>query len=495
MSVRRGVPRQKEETDLTVESNHGRADGGGRQPSRPGTPPAEPATGRSPWNPWAGVQRVRLTPPEGVDANIEIPGSKSLTNRALVLAALAEGRSEIRGVLQSDDSFWCVEALRGLGIELEQAGNSAVVTGCGGAWPATSGTVFTGSSGTLSRFLPPALAATTGHWTFRASEQMSRRPVGPLLAALRQWGVAITEHGQAGCYPFDLVSHGLSGGPVDIPGDVSSQYLSGLLMAAPYAERPSEIRVRRGLVQPAYIELTLRLMAEFGVEVQRLHPVDPPDVSREPLVARFAVEPQRYRGQSVQLEADASTAAYFFALAAVARGRVRVTNLDAGTLQPDIGLLDILERMGARVKRGSGWTEVVGTGPVRGGFTVSLHALSDQALTVGALAALADSPITVTDVAHIRKHESDRIAALTECLSRLGLRVEERADGFTVYPGPILPQGPLPTFQDHRVAMSLSLIGAAVPGIVLSDPGCVAKTCPDFFERFAQAGVGVDPLA
>lgn len=441
------------------------------------------------WAPLAGVTRVRLTPPVQTNVQVEIPGSKSLTNRALILAALAEGKSTLHGLLKSDDSYWCLEALRALGVEIdvtsgaaEIGGDStAVVVGCNGQWPVRSGAVFTGSSGTLSRFLPPALAATEGSWTLRATPQMARRPVLPLLEALTQWGAQVSYLEKPGYYPFAMKANGLSGGVADVPGNVSSQYLSGLLMAAPYARSTSEIRVEGGLVQPAYIRLTLNLMEQFGVTVESVNGFV------------YRVSPQRYRGVDVRLEADASTAAYFFALAAVSKGRVRVVNLGADTIQPDIGLLDILEQMGAVVHKGPGWTEVVGPSVLRGGFTVSLHALSDQALTVGVLAALSDGPITVTDVGHIRAHESNRIAALRDCLNRVGIVVDERDDGFTVYPGPIHAAA-LPTHDDHRVAMSMALLGAAVPGIELCNPGCVAKTCPDFFDRFAAAGVGVERL-
>ncbi|KPV45735.1 hypothetical protein AN477_01000 [Alicyclobacillus ferrooxydans] len=492
-------------------------------------------------DPFLKAKAVRLHPSAyPLQGDVEISGSKSLTNRALILAALSDptvlastdttpfenanpdvadrsvadssvadssvadssvadrsvadrsvadrsvadsGRvSVVHGVLHCDDSHWCIGALESLGIQIGVNGTTVTVGGCGGRWANQEAAVFTGSSGTLSRFLPPALAAGTGTYTLRASEQMSKRPVGPLVDALRALGTDIQYLGSDGYYPFVLNARGFHGSEVQVPGNVSSQYLSGLLMAAPLAQSPLTIRIENDLVQPAYIDLTLSLMREFGVEVDR--------VADERGIG-FRVSPQRYRPETVTLEADASTAGYFFALAALTRGRIRVVNLDARTTQPDIALLDVLERMGARVVRGAGWTEVHGPQQLRGGFSVSLHEFSDQALTVGALAVFADGPVTVTDVGHIRKHESDRIAALHACLERLGVQMTEMEDGFTVTPGLVSPAR-LATFDDHRVAMSMALIGAVIPGIELEDPGCVSKTCPDFFSRIQNIGVGVE---
>ncbi len=439
----------------------------------------------------ATSEAVRLHPAIGsIDTNVEISGSKSLTNRALILAALAEASSvsEVRGILHCDDSHWCISALRTLGTHIDIEGTTVKVHGCGGSWPVTNAEVYTGSSGTLSRFLPPALATGEGKFTLQASEQMSRRPVGPLLDALSTLGARVEFLQEPGYYPFVLHAQGLEGLEVEVPGNVSSQYLSGLLMAVPLAKGPVTVKLQGSLVQPAYIDLTIRLMHDFGVSVESVTT----DENTEETSA-FLVTPQAYTARTVTLEADASTAGYFFAAAALTKGRVRVTNLDSRTVQPDIKLLEVLERMGAKVLRGEGWTEIQGPDKLRGGFSVSLHEFSDQALTVGALAVFADAPVTVTDVAHIRKHESDRIAALHECLTRLDIRMDETLDGFTVYPGPVNPAR-LPTFDDHRVAMSMSLIGAVVPGIELLNPGCVSKTCPDFFERWAAIGVGVEML-
>lgn len=477
---------------------------------RAATQSAESAghTGRSPWTPLNGVKSVRISPPSITpQVHMAVPGSKSFTNRALLLAAMAEGPSVVEGVLRSDDSYWCYRALESLGIkiEMEKSGDGeeaiAHVTGCGGVWPKASGEIFTGSSGTLSRFLPAALAVGKGDWELKSTPQMARRPVGPLLDAMMALGAQVDYLGDEGYYPFRLQASGLRGGPVDIPGDVSSQYLSALMMGSPYAEREVLIRVTKGLVQPAYIDLTMQLMAQFGVEVEELDELDEVDPldhaegrSGDTVIRTFAVKPQHYRGGTVRLEADASTAGYFFALAAVTGGRVRVVNLGHQTVQPDIRLVDVLEQMGCTVIRGEGWTEVQGPGQLRGGFTADLRDMSDQALTIGVVSVFADAPVTVTGVGHVRQHESDRIAAIHHCLEKCGIRVDEQEDGFTVYPGTPVPPAAegVPTFDDHRVAMAIALIGAVVPGLTLDDPGCVSKTCPEYFEFLAGTGVGVD---
>lgn len=458
-------------------------------------------TSRSPWTPLGGVRQVRVSPPRATpSADVEIPGSKSLTNRALILAALADGQSVIHGLLKSDDSYWCVEALKSLGIDIQIDGTTATVQGCGGQWPKASGEVFTGSSGTLSRFLPAALAAGQGEWTLRATPQMSRRPVQPLMDALQALGTKTTYLEKEGYYPCRVRANGLVSNSVVVPGNVSSQYLSALLMASPYADGPVEITVQNGLVQPAYIELTLDLMRHFGGIVEAVSPghgdllaTGAYAVEGASADAVYRTHPSAYKGQDVQLEADASTAAYFFAFAALTGGRVRLTNLSADTIQPDIGLLLVLERMGAKVVRGDGWIEVQGDrgAKLKGGFTMSLHEMSDQALTVGILAVFADGPVTVTDVAHIRAHESDRISALVQSLAAVGIQVDEQEDGFTVYPGVVQP-GIVPTFDDHRVAMATALLGTVVPGIIIDDPGCVSKTCPDFFHRLVAAGAEIE---
>ena len=308
---------------------------------------------------------------------------------------------------------------------------------------------------------------------------MCQRPIGPLLTALSTLGAEIAFLGEPDCLPMRITARGLDGGTVDISGSVSSQFLSGLLIASPYARRAVTIRVVDQLVQQSYIDITLDLMRSFGAHV---------DVS--PGYERFRVEPQGYVGTSMQLEPDVSSACYLMALAAGTGGKIRVLHLPANTSQPDIGMVEILEQMGCRILRGDDFVEVQGPEKLRGNFTISMHKLSDQALTVAALAPFADGPVTITDVAHIRMHESDRISAMTASLKKLGIHVDEHPDGMTVHPG--TPGSALvDSYDDHRVAMSLAILGASGQGVTISDPGCVSKTFPTFFDVLRQAGVSV----
>lgn len=439
----------------------------------------QPPAGRSPWAPPRHAAVVLEPPQRPIDAELSVPGSKSFANRALLLAAVSEGVSRLDGFLRSDDTYWCLDALRRLGIPFELAGDRVTVRGSGGRWPVEKAELFAGSAGTVARFLPGLLAASPGgEWILDGSDQLRARPVLPLVEALSALGARV-EAGPGGGLPLRIRGGGLRGGRVSLSGRLSSQFLSGLLLAAPLAAGPVVVDLEDELVQPAYVGITLDLMRRFGARVDH-----------DSGLRRVEVLPGGYRGVSHVLEADASTAGYFLALAAVTGGRVRVTNVGTTSLQPDAHLVDVLEAMGAQVVRGPTFLEVRGHGRLRGGCTVDMKPMSDQALTVGVLAVLADGPVTVTGVAHIRRHESNRIAALGAGLKALGVRMEERADGFIVYPGEPRP-GTIDPHHDHRVAMAFALLGTQVPGLRILDPGCVAKTYPAYFEALERLGVGV----
>lgn len=437
---------------------------------------------RSPWA-WQPPGPIAVVSPSAgpVTGDIFVPGSKSFTNRALIVAALADGPSRLRGVLRSDDSYWGVHVLRALGVSVRVDGTTVGVEGCDGAWPAEEGRLYVGSAGTLARFLPGALAAAPkGAWEIDGSQQLRGRPVAPLVTALKQLGADISFLSGAPGLPV-RVGAGLRGGAVDIPGNVSSQFTSGVLLAAPYAEKPVTVNVVDGLVQPEYVGITIDLMRAFGARVTHdLH------------YTSIHVEPTRYQGREYELEADASTACYFLTLAALTRGRVRVTNVGYESLQPDARFVDVLEQMGCEVERGKGFLEVTGPPRLKGNFTVDMRPMSDQALTLGAAAVFADGPVEVTGVPHIRRHESDRIHVFCTQMRRLGIRVDEREDGFVVHPGQPVPGPELDPHDDHRQAMAFALLGARVPGIRIQDPGCVSKTCPPYFDMLTELGVGVD---
>lgn len=321
------------------------------------------------------------------------------------------------------------------------------------------------------------LAAGRGDWLIEGSAQLARRPVAPLVEALNALGADIAFAGANQGLPLRVKGRGLAGGRVEMSGAQSSQFVSGALIAAPLAAAPVEIAITDHIVQDDYVRITLDVMRQFGVEVE---------VS--PGFDRFRVEPQSYVGVAAPIEADASTATYFLALAAVTGGEIRIDNIGYGTRQPDIRLIDVLERMGCTVERGQTYVALKGPTRLRGGMTVDMKPMSDATLTLAAVAPFADAPIEIVGVEHIRAHESDRIAVMCDALRRLGISVEERRDGMKIAPG--RPgSATLDTHDDHRVAMSLAVLGAAGAGVVLTDPGCVSKTCPVFFELLRDLGV------
>ncbi|TSB45442.1 3-phosphoshikimate 1-carboxyvinyltransferase [Alkalicoccobacillus porphyridii] len=434
---------------------------------------------RSDWSALNDVQTVTISPlNQSIHKDIRIPGSKSFTNRALIIAGLAEGSSKLSGILRSDDSYWCIDTLNKLGIETQVEGDTIHIQGCNGDWPTKEASLYIGAAGTTARFLPGALAAShEGEWTIEASKRMSERPVSLLLDALKTLGAHIDSNDY---YPLTIHAQGLKGGPVTISGKQSSQFISGLLIASPYAENEVTITIPDYIVQHAYVNITIELMKQFGVNVE----------ANEDLT-RMTVERKAFKGRELQLEADASTASYFFALAALTNSRIKVTNLTMDTNQPDIFMVDLYEKMGCKVTKGDTYIEVEGTDQLQGGFDISMKEMSDQTLTLAALAPFASGPITLRDVEHIRHHESDRISAICTELTKLGIKVEEFADGLTVYPGTPKP-ALLDSYDDHRVAMSLALIGLKVPGITINDPGCVSKTCPTFFDLLQDLGVAIE---
>jgi len=448
-----------------------------------------PESARSPWAGMAGLSEVSVGPVAGpVNGRMKVPGSKSMTNRALMLALAAsrggEGDSKLTNFLKSDDSYWAFDVLKRLGIEVETRDECAIIPSVSHF---KSGDVFIGSAGTIARFLPGILAAqTSGEWTVYASGQLMTRPMGWLVDALVTLGADIEYLKEEGHYPLRIKGTGLTGGRVEISGKVSSQFISGLMIAAPLAQNPVEIVVTDPIVQQDYVKLTQTAMSDFGVGVE---------VSLDPAghYETIRIVPQDYQPTAYEVEADASTASYFAALAAVTGGEIVLENLCESTFQPDYQFLSVLRKMGAEVTCVDGATTIKGPkdGKLKGGFEMDFKPMSDTALTLGAIAPFADGPITVRNVAHIRHHECDRIAALCGLMQFLGVKIEEYDDGFTIFPGAPQRGKTLETFDDHRVAMAFSLTGLAADGVTLKDPGCVSKTCPDYFQRLEALGVPV----
>lgn len=435
---------------------------------------------RSAWAGLQGVELARIAPFAGpVSGMVRIPGSKSVTNRALIMAAAATGPSLVSDILQSDDSYWCVDALRHLGVGVEESAAGLRIERQG-PWT-QSGEAFIGSAGTTGRFLTSVLACSvTSPVTLKASEQLSARPMRPLFEALGKLGGNFVYAGAQFSFPVTILPPGHGAGMVEIAGGQSSQFLSGLLMGAPLLGRPVEIRLSDEMVSADYVRITLAMLAEFGIEIDVASSFD-----------RFGVQPQPYRGREYAVEADASTASYFLALAAVTGGEITLKNLKLETLQPDIQFVGLLERMGCKVATSAQGLTLKGPSQLKGGFSIDMQGFSDTALTLAAIAPFADAPIEITNVEHMRHQESDRIAVMAKSLAAVGVPVEERRDGLTITPAK--PNAArLPTHDDHRIAMSLAVLGARGAGIELEDPGCVSKTCPRFFEMFGELGVGVE---
>ncbi len=408
-----------------------------------------------------------------VDATVRVPGSKSITNRALIVASLADETSTIENPLFSDDSYWLMDALVRLGLPVHADREASIVT-IGGKRGIIPGSevgeveVFVGNAGTAARFLPPVLALGEGPYLVDGVPRMRERPVADLVEAMRSLGAEVRYTREEGRLPLGVRGGGIEGGEARVRGTESSQFLSGLLMAAPYAQRPVTLRIEGGLVSRPYIGITIEVMRAFGVDE-----IEEGDGS-------FTVPSGIYRARRYAVEPDASGASYFLAAAALSGGRVRVPGLGVGSSQGDLWFVEVLRRMGCDVEVGADFVEVRGPRRLQG-IEADMNEISDTMITLAAIAPFADGPTTITNVAHTRHQETDRIAAVVTELSRLGVRVEERYDGLRITPGETRP-ALVHTYGDHRMAMAFSLVGLVVPGIRIQDPACVTKTLPEYFD-------------
>ena len=409
---------------------------------------------------------------EPPDATVRVPGSKSISNRVALLAALADGRSVLDGVLFSDDTRYMATALRALGIavEADEAHARLTIEGGGGRWPRAAAELFVGNAGTAMRFLVAALCLGHGRYRIDGSERMRERPIQDQLDALVRLGAHVASERGTGAPPVVVEANGLPGGATELAAARSSQFVSALLQVAPYAARDVALTLTGEIIAQPYIDMTVAVMRQWGVAVER-------DGARVYRVAHG----QRYRAQRYAVEPDASSAHYFWAAAAISGGTVRVEGLHRGSLQGDVEFATLLERMGATVT----WEAdaITVSGPQQlGGVDADLNAFSDTAPTLAAIAPFASAPVHIRNVAHLRWQESDRLRAVATELTRLGARVEERDDGISVWPSR-LHGARIATYDDHRIAMAFALVGLKVAGVEIGDPGCVAKTFPDFFLR------------
>ncbi|MFI9805919.1 3-phosphoshikimate 1-carboxyvinyltransferase [Streptomyces sp. NPDC052301] len=402
---------------------------------------------------------------------VAIPGSKSITARALFLAAAADGVSTLVRPLRSDDTEGFAEGLTRLGYRVGRTPEAWQVDGRPQGPALAEADVFCRDGATTARFLPVLAAAGHGTYRFDASPQMRRRPLAPLSRALRDLGVDLRHEEAEGHHPLTVRAAGVEGGEVVLDAGQSSQYLTALLLLGPLTRTGLRIRVT-DLVSAPYVEITLAMMRAFGVEVARDGEV-------------YDVPPGGYRATTYAVEPDASTASYFFAAAAVTPGReVTVPGLGAGALQGDLRFVEVLRRMGARVESAADRTTVRGTGVLRG-LTVNMRDISDTMPTLAAIAPFASGPVRIEDVANTRVKECDRLEACARNLRRLGVRVRTGPDWIEIEPGSPAPGTEITSFGDHRIVMSFAVTGLRVPGLSYDDPGCVRKTFPGFHEAFA----------
>jgi len=415
------------------------------------------------------------TSPGPVRGSIRPPGSKSITNRALVCAGLARGTSHLSGVLDSQDTRVMVAGLTALGLRATadwEQGRVAIDGGAGGI-PAAAAEIDCAASGTTMRFLSAVCALGAGVYRLDGTPRMRQRPIDDLLAALRALGVEAAAESPGGCPPVMIRSHGLAGGRTVVHGGTSSQFASGLALVAPCARMGLEIEFSGRLVSLPYLEMTRRVMEAFGARC---------DVVDE---RTWRIPPDGYAACDYSIEPDASAASYFVAAAAITGGSVTIEGLSRRSLQGDIAFCDALGRMGCAVAwddTGAGATTV--SGRATRGIDIDMNAISDTVPTLAVVALFAEGPTTIRNVAHIRDKETDRIADLARELRRLGAGVEEFPDGLRIEPRPMRPAEVM-TYDDHRMAMSLALAGLAVPGVRILDPGCVGKTFPGYWRSMA----------
>ena len=406
-----------------------------------------------------------------IDTTIEVPGSKSYTNRALLVAALARGTSTITGALFSDDTHYMCNALQKLGIEIDADEKQArfEVHGNGGDIPVSSAELYIGNSGTTSRSLTAYVSLGRGKFVIDGDAPMRHgRPIADLLDALTQIGVSARSQFDNGHLPVIIEANGLEGGKTRLDVSKSSQFLTALLLIAPYAKNDVEIQVVGEREMP-YIDITLAVMEAFGVEV----------VSEGYRYFRIE-EGQRYQPRIYNVEPDASNASYFFAAAALTGGRVTVEHLSLDSMQGDIQFVRILEEMGCQVTVSESGITLTGPRQLRG-VDADMRAISDTSLTLAAIAPFADSKVTLRNIEHTRWQETDRIHAMVTELRKLGVPVIEHQDGLEISPSPVTPAA-IDTYEDHRMAMAFALVGLKASGIRINDPECVSKTFPNYFE-------------
>ncbi len=437
-------------------------------------------------------ESIDLPPLKSAHGTVRLPGSKSISNRVLLLAALADGVTVVRDLLNSDDTERMLEGLQKLGVTIDSLGDNAYrVHGCAGNFPIKEAELFLGNAGTAFRPLTAALALSGGQYKLSGVPRMHERPIGDLVDALRQLGADIQYLGNEGFPPLQISPAQLTGNTVKIRGDVSSQFLTGLLMALPLLKRTVKVEVIGELISKPYIEITLAMMARFDVHVQR------DGWNGFTLVAGS----HHLSPKEIFVEGDASSASYFLAAGAIGGGSLRIEGVGSESVQGDVRFADALAQMGAHIEQGANWMEVCG--PVRGKLTaidLDCNHIPDAAMTLAVAALFAEGTTTLRNIASWRVKETDRIAAMATELRKVGATVKEGADYIRITPpatrdGILNPASGIDTYDDHRMAMCFSLVAFGAQGIRINDPKCVAKTFPDYFAAFASVTQAVPVIA
>ncbi len=415
-----------------------------------------------------------ITPVKFIDAVITLPGSKSFSHRALIVAGLADGRSSLKNLLRADDTLHTAQALRQLGCEIAWEGDLCRMTGVGGRLRLPAGPIYLGDSGTSMRFLCAVAALGHGRYVLTGSQRLCQRPIQDLLDALARLGVAATSEHHNDCPPVIVQARGLAGGPTTVSGTVSSQFLSALLLISPFAAREVEIEVEGDLVSRPYVDITLNVMEDFGIAYYRQG------------YHYFTVPAgQRYQAREYEVEGDASSASYFLGAAAITGGRVTLTNLNPQSCQGDSDFVKVLAQMGCLVEASPAGVVLQGR-PLQA-IQINMSHMPDLVPTLAVVAAFAQGETVITGVAHLRHKESDRLQAVATELAKLGIAAHQTGDGLRIQGGQ--PHGALiETYNDHRIAMSFALAGLKTPGISISGPECVAKSFPEFWEYFESLG-------
>jgi len=417
-----------------------------------------------------------ITPIKTIDCQITVPGSKSLTQRALIAAALADGVSTLIGPLASEDTEYTISALRAMGIRVENSGPDWHIHGRGGRITPPGEAIFLGNNGTATRFLTSVASLGTGPFIISGGPRMAERPIEPLMTALRGWGVQIASIHQTGCPPLRIDASGIHGGATVLPEGKSSQYLSSLLLVAPYAKAPAELEVLGEVLSKPYVTMTLAVMEAFGVAAEANETLN-----------RFRIPQGAYQPRTYAIEGDASSASYFWAAAAVSGGRVTVANVPEPSLQGDTALVSMLGQMGCQVQKSQ--TGITVTGPRQlQAIEVDMGNCPDVAPTLAIVASFAHGTTVIKNIAHLRIKECDRLHVMATELAKIGIKTRETDDTLTIEGNPDrtgLSGATIETHEDHRIAMCFAVAGLVVPGINIIDEGCVAKSFPDFWERFA----------